>query len=236
MGLAAFGAAAALALAACGGGSGGGGGSGSGGSSSNAAFNAGITKVVNPSTQKGGTLTYDWRSAPDSFDPGNTYYASVWDFARLYSQALMGYKACPGTCGKTLVPGLASAPGVVSSNGLTWTYHIRPGVKFEDGTTVTSQDVKYAVERTFDRSVLTNGPSYFAVLLGGNAAKYPGPYKDRSKNLMGLTAIDTPDSTTVVFHLAQPFKEADRPVVVLDANAKQRQTAVAPHIVGLCLT
>jgi peptide/nickel transport system substrate-binding protein len=214
MGLAAFGAAAALALAACGGGSGGGGGSGSGGSSSNAAFNAGITKVVNPSTQKGGTLTYDWRSAPDSFDPGNTYYAAVWDFARLYSQALMGYKSCPGTCGKTLVPGLASAPGVVSSNGLTWTYHIRPGVKFEDGTTVTSQDVKYAVERTFDRSVLTNGPSYFAVLLGGNAAKYPGPYKDRSKNLMGLTAITTPNPTTIVFKLAHPFADFNYVVTI----------------------
>ena len=107
IGLAAFGAAAALALAACGGGSSGGssGSGGSGGSSSNAAFNAGITKVVNPSTQKGGTLTFDWRAAPDSFDPGNTYYAADWDFARFYSQALMTYKACPGACGKTLVPG-----------------------------------------------------------------------------------------------------------------------------------
>jgi peptide/nickel transport system substrate-binding protein len=214
MGLAAFGVAAALALAACGGSSGGGSGSGSGGSSSNAAFNAGLTKVVNPSAQKGGTLTYDWRSAPDSFDPGNTYYAAVWDFARLYSQALMGYKSCPGACGKTLVPGLAAAPGVVGDKGLTWTYHIRSGVKFEDGTAVTSQDVKYAVERTFDRSVLTNGPSYFAVLLGGNAAKYPGPYKDRSKNLMGLTAITTPNSTTIVFHLAHPFADFNYVVTI----------------------
>jgi len=170
--------------------------------------------VVNPSAQKGGTLTYDWRSAPDSFDPGNTYYAAVWDFARLYSQALMGYKSCPGACGKTLVPGLATAPGVVGDNGLTWTYHIRAGVKFEDGTTVTSQDVKYAVERTFDRSVLTNGPSYFAVLLGGNAAKYPGPYKDRSKNLMGLTAVTTPDPTTIVFHLAHPFADFNYVVTI----------------------
>ena len=207
--LAALGAAAALALAAC----------SSGGSSSSgtsptssagaAAFNAGVTSVVNPSTHKGGTLTFDWRSAPDSFDPGNTYYAAVWDFARFYSTALMTFKNCPGTCGKTLVPALATAPGVASDNGLTWTYHIRSGEKFEDGTTITSQDVKYAVERTFDRGVLPNGPNYFANLLGGNAAKYPGPYKDRSKNLMGLTAIDTPDATTVVFHLAHPFSDMD---------------------------
>jgi peptide/nickel transport system substrate-binding protein len=68
------------------------------------------------------------------------------------------------------------------------------------------------VERTFDRSVLANGPSYFSVLLGGNAAKYPGPFKDRSKNLMGLTAITTPDSSTIEFHLAKPYP--DFPYVV----------------------
>ncbi len=205
-GLAAFGAAAALALAACS--------SGSSTSSSSptssagaVAYNAGITSVVNASTHKGGTLTYDWRSAPDSFDPGNTYYAADWDFARLYSTALMTYENCPGTCGKTLIPALAAAPGTVSDNGLTWTYHLKSGYKFQDGTPVTSQDVKYAVERTFDRGVLPNGPSYFQVLLGGNAASYPGPYKDRSKNLMGLTAIGTPDASTVVFHLAHPFSD-----------------------------
>src|SRR5579862_9063941 len=70
-GLAAAGAAAALLLAACSSG-GGSNGSGSGSnSSSSAAYGAGITRVVNQSTHKGGTLTFDWRSAPDSFDPGN---------------------------------------------------------------------------------------------------------------------------------------------------------------------
>ena len=210
-GLAALGAVAALALGAC---SSSGSGSGSSTSSPTSstgavAFNAGLTSVVNPSTKTGGTLTFDWRSAPDSFDPGNTYYASDWDFARLYSTALMTYKNCPGACGKTLIPALATAPGTVSNNGLTWTYHIKSGYKFQDGTPVTSQDVKYAVERTFDRGVLTNGPSYFQVLLGGNAASYPGPYKDRSKNLMGLTAIDTPDASTIVFHLKAPFSDFD---------------------------
>jgi len=210
-GLAALGAVAALALGAC---SSSGSGSGSSTSSPTSstgavAFNAGITSVVNPSTKTGGTLTFDWRSAPDSFDPGNTYYASDWDFARLYSTALMTYKNCPGACGKTLIPALAAAPGTVSNNGLTWTYHLKSGYKFQDGTPVTSQDVKYAVERTFDRGVLTNGPSYFQVLLGGNAASYPGPYKDRSKNLMGLTAIDTPDASTIVFHLKAPFSDFD---------------------------
>ena len=170
-------------------------------------FNAAVSSVVNPSTAKGGTINFGNSSAPDSTDPGNTYYAYMWNFTRLYVMPLMTYKSCPGSCGLQVVPDLATGPGVVSDNGLTWTYHIQPDVKFEDGTTVTSQDVKYAVERTFDRGLFPLGPAYFTFLLGGNASSYPGPYKDRAKNEFGLTAVTTPDPTTVVFHLAKPFAD-----------------------------
>jgi peptide/nickel transport system substrate-binding protein len=169
------------------------------------AFNAGITSVVNPSTTKGGTLTMDVRGTPDSFDPGNTYYAWVLDFDHLYTMPLFGYKSCPGSCGLTLVPDLATSMGTTSDHGLTWTVQIQPDVKFENGTVVTAADVKYAIERTYDRSVLANGPTYYQALL--TDPSYPGPYKDRSKNLMGLTAIDVPNATTLVFHLQSPFPD-----------------------------
>jgi hypothetical protein len=38
-----------------------------------------------------------------------------------------------------------------------------------------SADVKYAVERTFDRGLFPLGPSYYPLLLAGNAKTYPGP-------------------------------------------------------------
>jgi peptide/nickel transport system substrate-binding protein len=209
LGLTAIGAVTALLVAACGGSSGSSSGSSSSGSS-NEAYNTGLTSVVNPSSQKGGTLTYDLSNTPDSTDPGNTYYAFMWNFNRLYAQALMTYKSCPGTCGLQLVPRLATAPGVVGDNGLTWTYHIRSGVKFSNGQTVTSADVKYAVERTYDRSVLPNGPSYFQVLLADPT--YPGPYKDKSAT--GLTSVTTPDATTIVFHLQHPFSDFNYVVAI----------------------
>jgi peptide/nickel transport system substrate-binding protein len=207
MGLAAVGAVATLTLAACGGGSSGGGGGG-GSSPAPAGFNAAITKMVNPSnTKTNGTLTFGNSSTPDSTDPGNTYYANMWNFSRLYTMPLMTYGACTGQCGLHVVPDLATGPGVVSDNGLTWTYHIKPNVKFEDGTTVTSSDIKYAVERTFDRGLFPLGPSYFPLLLAPQSPPYPGPYKDRPKNLMGLKAVQTPNATTIVFHLAKPFAD-----------------------------
>ena len=207
-GLAALGAAGALALAACGGSSGGGGGGGgSTAPGASGSFGSAVTSVVNPSTTKGGTIVYDNSSGPDSTDAGNTYYAFNLDFTRLYATPLTTYESCPGACGETIVPALATTLGQASDGNKTWTYHIKSGVKFEDGQPVTSADVKYAVERGFDRTVLENGPTYFEVLLAGNAAKYKGPYKDKSA--AGLTAITTPDANTIVFHLNQPFADFD---------------------------
>jgi len=178
------------------------------------AFNSALSAVVNPSGHKGGTLTFDAQGTPDSLDPGNTYQTWVMNFDRLFAMPMFTYKSCPGQCGLQLVPDLATDLGTVSSHGLTWTFHIQPDVKFENGTTVTAQDVKYAIERTYDRSVLANGPTYYQGLL--TDPNYPGPYQDRAKNLMGLTAIDTPDATTLVFHLQSPFP--DLPYVLAFPN------------------
>ena len=199
LGLAAVGAVGALVLTACG--TSGGGGK----STSSVAYNQSITSTVNSSTHKGGTIIYDNSSGPDSTDAGNTYYAFNLNFTRLYATPLTTYKSCPGACGEQIVPALATSLGTASDGNRVWTYQIKSGVKFEDGQPVTSADVKYAVERTFARSVLVNGPTYFAVLLAGNAKTYPGPYKDKSP--AGLTAITTPNPTTIVFHLNQPFAD-----------------------------
>src|ERR1039457_6071337 len=75
---------------------------------SSGAFNNGLPSVVNPSSTKGGTLIFDDSSTPDSFDPGNTYYAWVLNFDRLFAMPLFTYKSCPGTCGLQLVPDLAT--------------------------------------------------------------------------------------------------------------------------------
>ncbi|WP_435153985.1 ABC transporter substrate-binding protein [Amycolatopsis sacchari] len=186
-------------LTACGGGSGGGGGS--------AGYNAANTSVVNASDATGGTLNFGMTNTPDSIDPGNTYYAFMWNFSRLYASPLLTYNPAPGPDGLKLVPNLATGLGQVSDNGLTWTYHIRSGMKLSDGEPITTAQIKYAVERgNFAKDVLANGPSYFAQYLAGGSS-YQGPYKDKSPG--GLASIETPDDTTIVFHLAQPFADFD---------------------------
>jgi peptide/nickel transport system substrate-binding protein len=199
--LAAVGVSAALVLAACGGG-GASNQQGSSNQSSQAAFNAALTSVVNPSDKKGGTLKFanpgDW----DNIDPGDTYYGYAWNFARLYGRSLMMFKSAPGKEGNTLVPDLAEAPGQSSDGAKTWTYKLRKGVKFEDGSEVTSADVKYAVLRSTDKQTFPNGPTYWENLLDLPSG-YKGPYK--SPNMNTDSGIETPDEYTIVFHTKKPF-------------------------------
>ncbi|MEU9456405.1 ABC transporter substrate-binding protein [Streptomyces sp. NPDC048277] len=178
-----------------------------GNSGSSAAANAATKGVVNASDKKGGTVTYELSDVPDSFDPGNTYYAYMYNFSRLYARPLMTFEPAAGSKGNTLVPDLAASKGVSSDGGKTWTYKLRSGLKYQDGTAITSKDVKYAVERSnFARDVLSLGPNYFQqFLVGGD--KYKGPYKDKSAK--GLASIETPDDTTIVFHLKTAFQEFD---------------------------
>ncbi|NEC09362.1 ABC transporter substrate-binding protein [Streptomyces sp. SID7909] len=182
------------------------GGSGKGGGG-NAKADAGLTSIVNASDKKGGTVTYEHTSGPDSLDPGNTYYGWVQNFSRLYARSLVTFQPAAGKDSLKVVPDLATSLGKASADAKTWTYTLRKGVKFEDGSEITSQDVKYAVERSnFAPEALSNGPTYFKAYLEGGD-KYKGPYKDKST--AGLKSIETPDKYTIVFHLNKPFADMD---------------------------
>ncbi|MEV0799950.1 ABC transporter substrate-binding protein [Kribbella sp. NPDC050281] len=200
-------AAVALSLVACGGPKATPGGGTSSEGAATAEANAAVNKVFSPSDKKGGTLRMAITELWDSTDPGDTYYGLSWNLVRNYVRPLMTFKAAPGAEGAKPVPDLAEGPGVPSDDAKTWTYKIRKGVKFEDGTEVTSKDVKYGVARSLDKATLPSGPTYFNDFLLDVPANY-SVYKDKS--LAGVAkAIETPDDQTIVFHLKKPFASFD---------------------------
>jgi peptide/nickel transport system substrate-binding protein len=229
--VAALSAVAALALSACGG-SGNDGGD-TGGTGAKNEFNAALTQVVSPSDKKGGTIKMAHSDDWDTLDPGETYYGYAWNFARLYGRSLLMFKSAPGKAGNELVPDLAEGLGVPSEGGKTWTYKIRKGVKFDDGTEVKAADVKHAVLRSTDKETFANGPAYFEAFLNLPAG-YKGPYK--SKGVNTDSAISTPDDYTIVFHLKNAFGGFDylaqltqtMPVpAAKDTGAKYRNSIVS---------
>lgn len=201
-------AAAILVVTGCGSSSKGGGSSASAGTNDSSAGQDAATKnIVNVSDKKGGTVTFEMKGTPDSLDPGNTYYAYIYNFSRLYARSLTTFNPGAGEAGNKLVPDLAENLGTPSADGLTWTYKLRAGLKYEDGTPISSKDVKYAVERSnFAPDVNSNGPTYFKENLVDNDTPYAGPYKDKEG---GLKSIETPDDQTIVFHLKHAFADFD---------------------------
>ncbi len=97
-----------------------------------------------------------------------------------------------------LMPLLASGLPAMSNGGTRYTFKLRPGLKFTNGTPLTSADVKYSFERLLIPSFGAEAGSLYAALpITGIAAVL----NQKSKTLTGIT---TPDPQTVVFDFDHP--------------------------------
>ncbi|WP_426998272.1 ABC transporter substrate-binding protein [Pseudarthrobacter sp. N5] len=164
---------------------------------------------------KGGNINVLMSADFQTLDPGNSNYVQTANVGQLYYRTLTMAKETSGQP-PTVVPDLATDTGKVSEDGLSWTFTLKDGVNFEDGTPITSQDIKYGVERTFAQDVYTQAPQELNAALDSQG--YKGPYKDPSSV---LNAVETPDAKTVVFRLRKPFAE-------FPALASRSNTAPVP--------
>jgi peptide/nickel transport system substrate-binding protein len=82
--------------------------------------------------------------------PGNaTYQAAMYD-------SLVGFNVEKGGLG----PGVAES-WELSEDGLTWTFKIRPGMKFHNGDPVTAHDAKFSLERIMSPQSLASAAGTF---------------------------------------------------------------------------
>jgi peptide/nickel transport system substrate-binding protein len=203
------GTAAVALIAACSSSKNNGGGGASGGASSTPASGggnaAGLGKVIQPGyTTKGGTVNILSDANFEHLDPVNNFVTNSGELGRLIYRTLTFIKDTPGQKPQ-IQPDLAQNLGTPSADKKTWTYKLRTGLKFEDGTPITSKDIKYAVERSFATDIYKDGASYMTDLLE-NPNNYAGPYKDPTKDLAG---VQTPNDSTIVFKYASPMPDSD---------------------------
>jgi peptide/nickel transport system substrate-binding protein len=105
--------------------------------------------------------------------------------------ALMDYK--PGTT--DLVPDLAT-DYEVSKDGLTYTFHLRKGVKFHNGREMVASDVKYSLDRVVNPKTQSPGAGFFDNIKG-----YDDVSGGKATEMSGIEVVD---DYTVKFHLKQP--------------------------------
>jgi peptide/nickel transport system substrate-binding protein len=206
----------ALVLSACGSSGG-----GSGTSAMGPGFNLATKQVLNPSTKAGGTINLISSQSFDSMDPGITYSAQTWNLFRLIARPMMAYEHTPA--GNQIVGDLATGPGQKSNGGKTWTYTLRDNATFEDGTPITSKDVRWAIERSNWSSLVGNGPTYFHnILTPANDPRFTNLDVYKSGDKMFDNLIVTTDPQKITFNLPQPFGEFDYVMTLLQTAPVER--------------
>ena len=118
-----------------------------------------------------------------SFDPADAYSTRDWEVIKNINEGLLKWK--PGT-GDELMPALATGMPDISADGLTYTFTLKDGIKFGDGTDLTAQLYADSINR-----LLTVGPS----CPNGVADALATPY---------LASVEATDAKTLVFHLKVP--------------------------------
>ena len=105
-------------------------------------------------------------------------------------------------------PWAAQGMPTVSSDGLTYTFKVKPGLKWSDGTPITSQTYAYSINRAESPCTASPAAYYLYTLkdaLNFNTAETctNGKITGKIQTLIG-DSIQTPDAQTLVLTLAQP--------------------------------
>ncbi len=131
--------------------------------------------------KKGGVLNFSIVAEPPTLDcHATTTFATIHPVAPAYN-GLLKFR---GDVNKKIeAVGDLAKSWEASADGLTWTFKLHEGVKFHDGTPMTSADIKVSYER------IVKPPQ--------------GIVSARSALHGDIASIETPDANTVVFKLSK---------------------------------
>lgn len=203
-------------------------------SSTNSTNSASSNQLQQQATNKNGTVVANLSTAPATLDPAEE--CGTYDFIianSVYSR-LTQYGTDPGPNGTTTIdygkiePSLATS-WAISDHGLVYTFHLRSGVKFADGSPVTAADVKYS----FERSIAMNGCGAYFVLDGHFTPPLIKSIATPSQYTVVIT-LSTPDAE-VLSDWAQPAASIVEPSVVNahgGVTANKVNTWMAGHVTG----
>ena len=124
----------AFAVTACGG--------SSGSSSSASSASSSKSSAASSGGKTGGTITIASGTPPLSADQGLDFTTQGNELYSVINVPLLGFKrGVTGTAGAQIVPVLATSLPTTSNGGKTYTFHLRPGLHYSNGTPIKVSDV-----------------------------------------------------------------------------------------------
>src|SRR5215212_3193957 len=151
----------------------------------------------------GGTLRLALQSdMQEAFDPQKEYYGVAWAFYRCcLLRTLLSYNGhTTDEGGAEVLPDLASDMPESSADGLTWTFDIKPGVRYSpplQDLEVTAQDFIRAIEREACSQCATGGYSFYYSAIEG-FAEYASGDAD------SISGLEAPDDHTLIVTTTEP--------------------------------
>jgi peptide/nickel transport system substrate-binding protein len=133
--------------------------------------------------KKGGIFKVGTTGASVQVDPQLAYITTAWWLEYATAARLFNYPDKRGVAGTKLVPEVASR-FTVSNGGKTYTFTIRKGFKFSDGSAVTANSFKYAINRTASKDLASPGAAFIT--------------DDNGTNIVGAKACNESSSCTNV--------------------------------------
>jgi oligopeptide transport system substrate-binding protein len=131
---------------------------------------------------------------PDNLDPNRSVFTTEAAVIKQVFEPLL-------TFDKDQKPVSAGASGVdVSSDGKTYTFHLRPGAKWSDGQPVTAKDFVYSFKRLLDPAIAAEYASFFTDAGIVGAAEY-----NAGTGSADAVGVRGPDDNTVEIQLEKPI-------------------------------
>jgi peptide/nickel transport system substrate-binding protein len=150
------------------------------------------------SAQAGGTITIAAGTAPLSADQGLDFTTQGNELYSVVNTPLLTFvRGVQGVGGSKIIPALAKALPTVSNGGKTYTFFLRSGLHYSNGTPIKASDVTYAIER--DIKIPWQAASFVSAYIQGGTAYASG----KAKTISGITT----DNATgkIVVNLVAPF-------------------------------
>jgi peptide/nickel transport system substrate-binding protein len=119
----------------------------------------------------------------DTMDPAMANTQASWSLLDLTCARLMTYPDKPGKAAYRLIPEVASAPPKISRDAKTYTFTLRRGFRFSDGSPVDARAFARAINRTLTPGLRSLGTRYMEDIVGARDV-----VAGRSRSARGVTA------------------------------------------------
>ena len=125
-------------------------------------------RATSVTDHRGGTLKLLAKAASGTLDPQVNYTLAYWQLYQASYDGLLAFKKAGGAEAFKVVPDIAQSIPTPTNGGKKWVFHIRKGIKFSNGKTVTPTDVSASFRRIFKVKSPTSG-SFYAGIVGAKA-------------------------------------------------------------------